>query len=95
MNDQNPTRQSTEKAAADLSVFDAKYATAQAAPNNQVPDGKYRVRVESVKLSRNVHGNVGSPRGTSSSWMASSPAGTSSSESPLPRLLYPFSRQTW
>jgi hypothetical protein len=57
MNDQNSIRNSAESIPVDLTAFDANYAEAQVRRNNPLPDGKYRVRVENVELTRSSNGN--------------------------------------
>jgi hypothetical protein len=54
MTDQNPINQSSENAM-DLTAFDANYAAAETT-SSEVPDGKYRVRVEKVGLSQSPNG---------------------------------------
>ncbi|MEN6406997.1 MAG: DUF669 domain-containing protein [Thermoguttaceae bacterium] len=49
-------RQPSEEAVTDLSVFDAGYAAARVPQKNEVPDGKYPVRVQCVELTRNPAG---------------------------------------
>jgi hypothetical protein len=49
-------RQAGGEAPVDLSVFDAKYVEVRVPSNNEVPDGKYQVRVEDVELTRNANG---------------------------------------
>jgi hypothetical protein len=49
-------RSKAETVAVDLSVFDAPFATAQVPERNEVPDGRYRVRVDSVRLQRSPNG---------------------------------------
>jgi len=57
MNNQNTVQQSEENAPVDLTVFDANYAATQVSTSNQVPDAKYRVRVENVKLTQGSNGH--------------------------------------
>jgi hypothetical protein len=49
-------RSEAETVAIDLSVFDAPFATAQVPERNEVPDGRYRVRVDEVRLERSHNG---------------------------------------
>jgi hypothetical protein len=49
-------RPEQDTAAIDLSVFDAPFATAQVPDRNEVPDGRYRVRIEDVRLERGHNG---------------------------------------
>ena len=51
-----PFGHEVEAAAVDLSVFDAPFATAQVPERNEVPDGRYRVRVDEVRLERSPNG---------------------------------------
>jgi len=56
MNKHSPPRPLMEASAVDLSVFDAPFATAQVPDRNEVPDGRYRVRVDEVRLERSHNG---------------------------------------
>jgi hypothetical protein len=56
MNNQDTVQQSTKNAPVDLTAFDANYAAAKVTTSNEVPDGKYRVSVEKVGLSRSPNG---------------------------------------
>jgi hypothetical protein len=49
-------RPEQDTSAIDLSVFDAPFATAQVPERNEVPDGRYRVRVDEVRLERSHNG---------------------------------------
>ena len=42
---------------ADLSAYDAEFDAAQAPDMEEVPDGKYQIRVNSVKLAQSQKGN--------------------------------------
>lgn len=41
----------------DLSAYDDEYASAEAADSDEVPDGKYQVRIDKVKLDKSQKGN--------------------------------------
>ena len=56
MSNQDIVQQSADNAPVDLTAFDANYAAAEATPSGEVPDGKYRVRVEKVRLSQSPNG---------------------------------------
>jgi hypothetical protein len=51
-----PVRTEADIAAIDLIVFDPPFATAQVPERNEVPDGRYRVRVDEVRLERGHNG---------------------------------------
>jgi hypothetical protein len=50
--DGEPLGDDAPVAPGDLSAFDAEFTTTQAASSDEVPDGKYQVRVNKVSLSR-------------------------------------------
>ncbi len=56
MSKQDIVQQSADNAPVDLAVFDANYAAAKVSTDNQIPDAKYRVRVENVKLTQGSNG---------------------------------------
>ncbi|MBU0616547.1 MAG: DUF669 domain-containing protein [Planctomycetes bacterium] len=53
----DPQAQSPYAAPPDLSAFDEEYNTVDPADNDEVPDGKYQVRVQRVKLERSQKGD--------------------------------------
>jgi hypothetical protein len=53
----NSTGQPVGTITMDLSSFDAQFAAVQIPDQNEVPDGKYRVRVEDVQLIRSPNGS--------------------------------------
>jgi hypothetical protein len=53
----DPQAPSPYGAPPDLSAFDEEYDTVDPADNDEVPDGKYQVRVQRVKLDRSQKGD--------------------------------------
>jgi hypothetical protein len=49
--------QNAELQTPDLSSFDSDFETAEAPTQNEVPDGKYQVRIESVRLENSQKGD--------------------------------------
>ena len=55
--DENQDFDSAPAPDVDLSGFDDDYDTAEAMDSDEVPDGKYQVRIDKVKLDRSQKGN--------------------------------------
>lgn len=53
----DPTAAAPYDAPLDLSAFDDEYDSVEPADNDEVPDGKYQVRVQRVKLDRSQKGD--------------------------------------